>query len=121
MARVIVRIARQALIGALFASAALLGIASGIFFVYADDLPEISALDNYEPNTITRILSQDGRVVGEFATERRVVVAYDQISSRLREAIIAAEDQEFDQHFGLSIPRIVIALVKDMMERRKAA
>jgi penicillin-binding protein 1A len=121
VARIIVRIARQALLVALFAAAALLGTASGIFFVYAGDLPQISALDRYEPNTITRIHAADGRVVGEFATERRVVVGYDDISPRLRQAIIASEDQEFDQHFGLSVPRIIIALVKDVMERRKAA
>jgi penicillin-binding protein 1A len=36
------------------------------------------------------------------------------------QAIKAAEDSEFDQHFGLSIPRIVVTLVKDIVERRKA-
>lgn len=121
MARIIVRIAQQALLVSLFAVAVLLGAASGALFVYGGDLPQISALDNYAPNTITRILAADGQVVGEFATERRVVIGYDDISPRLRQAIIASEDQEFEQHFGLSIPRIVIALIKDVMERRKAA
>lgn len=121
MARIIVRIARQALLVSLFAIAAVLGAAGGALFVYGGDLPQISALDNYAPNTITRIIAADGKVVGEFATERRVVIGYDDISPRLRQAIIASEDQEFDQHFGLSIPRIVIALMKDVLERRKAA
>jgi penicillin-binding protein 1A len=121
VARVIVRIARQALLVVLFAGAALLGSVSGVLFVYGGDLPQISALDNYEPNTITRILSADGRVVGEFATERRVVIGYDDMSPRLRQAIIASEDQEFEKHVGLSVPRIVIALVKDILERRKAS
>jgi penicillin-binding protein 1A len=121
VARYVARIARQALIVVLFAVAALLGATSGVLFVFAGDLPQISALDDYAPNTITRILGDDGTVVGEFATERRVVIGYDQISPRLREAIIASEDQEFDRHFGLSIPRILIALMRDIMERRKAA
>jgi penicillin-binding protein 1A len=121
LARSVVRIARQAVIVVLFAVAALLGATSGVLFVFAGDLPQISALDDYAPSTITRILGDDGTVVGEFATERRVVIGYDQISPRLREAIIASEDQEFDRHFGLSIPRILIALMRDIMERRKAA
>src|SRR5690606_14476311 len=32
-----------------------------------------------------------------------------------------AEDANFEQHFGLSIPRIVMALVRDVIEMRKAA
>jgi penicillin-binding protein 1A len=121
VARVIVRLARQALLVALFVATGLLGAASGVLFVYAGDLPEISALDNYAPNTITRIEAADGTVVGEFATERRVVVGYDDISPRLREAIIASEDQGFNQHFGLSIQRIVLALARDVLERRLAS
>jgi penicillin-binding protein 1A len=121
VARIVVRIARQALLVALFVVTALLGALSGALFVYAGDLPQISALDDYAPNTITRILADDGQVVGEFATERRVIIGYDQIAPRLRQAILASEDREFDRHVGLSIQRIVIALVKDVMERRKAA
>ena len=121
MARIVVRLARQALLIALFAVAALLGTVSGVLFVYAGDLPQISALDDYAPNTITRIVADDGQVIGEFATERRVIIGYDQIAPRLREAILASEDREFDRHVGLSIQRIVMALVKDIVERRKAA
>ena len=57
------------------------------------------------------------RVVGEFAMQRREVIPYDAISPKLRQAIIAAEDDEFEQHFGLSIPRIVVTLMKDIAER----
>src|SRR4029079_6045966 len=54
------------------------------------------------------------------ATQRRVVITYDQISPLLRQAIIAAEDQTFDSHLGLSIPRIVVTAIKDVMHRRLA-
>lgn len=121
MSRFVVRVASNALLASLFVIAALAGAVSGVVFVFAGDLPQISALDDYAPNTITRVHAADGSVVGEFATERRVVIGYDQISPRLRQAIVAAEDKEFDEHFGLSIPRIAIALMKDIAERRKAA
>jgi len=117
----VIRIAKHAVLIALFAVAALLGTASGVVFVFAADLPQISALDDYAPNTITRVQARTGEVIGEFATERRVVVPYDRISPRLRQAIISAEDADFEKHVGLSIPRIVIALVRDFLEGRKAA
>jgi penicillin-binding protein 1A len=121
MARYIVRVARSAGIVFLFVIAAILGIASGVIFAYAGDLPQISALDDYAPSTISRVYGARGEVIGEFAIQRREVIAYEQIPTNLRQAILAAEDSEFEQHFGLSIPRIVVTLVKDIIERRKAA
>ena len=74
----------------------MLGVLSGVLFAYAGDLPQISALDNYTPSTITRVYAPTARSIGEFATQRRVVVGYDDITPMLRQAIIATEDAEFD-------------------------
>ena len=114
MAQYVIRYARRAGIVVLFIIAAAAGTLSGLLFAYADDLPQISALDNYAPNTITRVYAVDGEVIGEFAVQRRVVVGYNDISPLLRRAIVAAEDQDFDSHAGLSIPRIVVTLAKDI-------
>ena len=98
----------------------MLGIASGVLFAFADDGEKISALDDYAPSTITRVYGAQGDVVGEFAVQRREIIPYEAISPKLRQAILAAEDDDFEQHVGLSIPRIAVTLVKDIMERRKA-
>ncbi|HEY7290510.1 MAG TPA: PBP1A family penicillin-binding protein [Vicinamibacterales bacterium] len=120
MAHVVVRVARNAGIVALFVIAAMLGILSGVLFAYAGDLPQVSALDNYNPSTITRIFASDGRVVGEFATQRREVVGYDDINPLLRQAIIATEDADFDRHFGINMWRVAVAGVIDIVELRRA-
>ena len=120
MAHVVLRVARRAGLVALFLVAAVLGIVSGIVFAYAGDLPQIEALDDYTPNTITRVYAANGLVIGEFATERRVVVKYDDISPTLRQAIVSAEDAGFDRHFGISISRIVITAAEDVIKRRLA-
>src|SRR5438477_3362376 len=120
MTHVVVRVARNAGIVALFIMAALLGILSGVMFAFAGDLPQVSALDNYSPSTITRISASGGQVIGEFATQRRVVVGYDDINPLLRQAIIATEDAEFDRHFGVNIWRIFVAALTDILERRRA-
>ena len=103
---------------ALFLAAALFGTASGVMFAFIGDLPEIQALDDYSPSTITRVLARDGSVVGEYATERRQVITYDQIPEVLRHAIIAAEDGEFESHGGLRIGRILVTLANDIIYRR---
>src|SRR6266849_2186022 len=118
MPHVVIRVARNAGIVALFIVAAMLGILSGVLFAYAGDLPQVSALDNYSPSTITRIYSANGQVIGEFATQRRVVVGYDDINPVLRQAIIATEDADFDRHVGLNFWRIFAAAVIDVVARR---
>ncbi len=118
--RVVVRVARHFTLVLLFVLAAVLGSAAGVLVVYASDLPQISALDDYAPSTITRVHAAGGEVLGEFATQRRIVIGYDQISPLLRQAIFAAEDADFTSHMGLSITRIVVTLVKDILENKRA-
>jgi penicillin-binding protein 1A len=113
--RVVLRVARFAGIVVLFVVVALLGTLGGVLFAYAGDLPEITALDNYKPNTITRLMARDGQEIAQFATERRVVVTYDQIAPVLRQAIIAKEDADFEKHFGLSIWATGRAIVVDLL------
>src|SRR6188474_762658 len=86
--RLVLKVGFQAFLVLLFLIAAALGTLGGVLFAYADDLPEISALDNYRPNTITRLLARDGQEIGSFAVERRVVIGYDDMAPVLRQAII---------------------------------
>ena len=106
-------IQQAVLLGAL-ATAALLGALSGVLFAYSSDLPEIAELDRYIPGTITRIYAHGGELIGEFATERRFIIGYDEIPDVLRNAIIAAEDGDFFNHVGINIPRIIMTLLSNI-------
>jgi penicillin-binding protein 1A len=117
---IVLRVAKSATVVAAFIVVAVAGIASGLLFAYAGDLPQITALDNYNPSTITRLYSAQGQLIGEFATQRRVVVGYDDINPLLRNGIIATEDAEFEKHVGLNFKRIAIAAATDLIERRRA-
>jgi len=114
MSVVTIRLVRGVGIVALFVGAALLGIASGVVLAFVDDLPEITALDQYAPSTITRVLGRDGTSVGEFATERREVITADQIPQALRLAIMAVEDADFEGHIGVQPTRMIWAAVTDV-------
>ena len=65
--RVVIQVARQAGLIALFLMAALGGTLSGVLFAYMDDLPQISALDSYQPSTITRLAARGGQVIAGVA------------------------------------------------------
>lgn len=117
--RVVLRVATRAGIGALFVLTAVAGSVSGVLFAYADDVAEVSALDDYQPSTITRLVAGDGQLIGEFAAERRVVIGYDDMAPVLRQAILAAEDAEFESHFGIRPSRILVTAVRDTLNARR--
>jgi penicillin-binding protein 1A len=117
----VIRFAGHAGLAALFIAVALLGILSGVMFAYAGDLPLISELDDYAPSAITRVYASNGETIGEFAIERRLVIPYEDISPHLRNAIISAEDKDFNNHFGLSVSALLIRLGSDIVRRRMIA
>ncbi len=112
-------LARQATIVALFVLAAMLGILTGVLLAYAGDLPLVSSLDEYTPSTITRVLARDGRVIGEYATQRRVNLKYEEIPPLMRQAILAAEDAEFEHHIGIRPVRLLVTLAKNVLVQRR--
>ncbi len=120
MTHIVIRVAKNATIIAAFVIAALAGTATGVLFAYAGDLPQITALDNYSPSTITRVYSAQNQLIGEFATQRRIVVDYDDINPLLREGIIATEDADFERHVGINLWRMISATMTDILERRRA-
>ena len=119
--QLVIRFAGHAGLVALFIVVALLGVLSGVMFAYAGDLPQISALDHYAPSAITRVYARNGETLAEFAIERRLIIGYDDISPQLREAIISAEDKNFNNHFGLSVTAILARLANDVLHRRLAS
>jgi penicillin-binding protein 1A len=112
-------LARQATIVALFVIAAALGILTGVLVAYTGDLPQVSALDEYKPSTITRLHASDGRVIGEFATQRRVILKYEEIPALVRQAILAAEDAEFEHHIGIRPLRLLVTVVRNLVYERR--
>jgi penicillin-binding protein 1A len=112
-------LARQATIVALFVIAAALGILTGVLVAYTGDLPQVSALDEYKPSTITRLYARDGRVIGEFATQRRVILKYEEIPALMRQAILAAEDAEFEHHIGIRPLRLLVTVVRNLVYERR--
>jgi penicillin-binding protein 1A len=93
----------------------LIGMAIGGLYLYlGGDLPKITSLSEYRPPTITEVFSDDNRKIGEFYTERRIVIPLSQIPQTLKEAFIAAEDARFFKHKGIDFVSIVRAFFKNL-------
>ncbi|WP_341764221.1 penicillin-binding protein 1A [Candidatus Tisiphia endosymbiont of Beris chalybata] len=94
----------------------LIGISSvmALLYYYSQDLPDYSQLTNYYPNSVTRIYSQDGKLIEEYAFERRVFVPINSIPRLLIEAFIAAEDKNFYEHPGVDIISILRAAISNI-------
>ncbi len=108
--------------GVVLAFTAAIGIGAlvGLFLAYQSDLPQVSSLEDFEPNLITRVLAADGALLGEFSIERRVVVRFEDIPPSLRSAVVAVEDADFWSHLGINPWRIPGALLANLREGRRA-
>ncbi|MEL6585836.1 MAG: PBP1A family penicillin-binding protein [Pseudomonadota bacterium] len=106
-----------AVIGGLF-SAITLGVIAGaltigaILWMYGRDLPNHEQLAQYTPPTISRIYSGEGRLMDEFARERRLFASAEDIPDLVKQAFISAEDKNFYLHAGYD-PRGMIAAAVD--------
>jgi penicillin-binding protein 1A len=110
---------RQAKVIFVFVVAALAGVIGGVMFAYSPDLSAVATLDDYAPSTITRVYAAGGEEIWQFATERRVIIGYDDIPEVLRQAIISSEDASFFSHFGLDLRRTAITLIQNVMRQRR--
>lgn len=96
----------------------MFGLSVGaVIWIYGQDLPSHESLAQYTPPTISRIYSQEGRIIDEFAQERRLFTPADQIPDLVKEAFISAEDKNFYTHQGYD-PRGIAAAVIDAVKSR---
>ncbi len=81
---------------------------------YSEDLPDYQQLSDYRPPMITRLYAADGRLMAEYAREKRVFVPIGAVPRRLKQAFIAAEDRNFYEHPGIDFIGIARAVVTNL-------
>ena len=101
--------------GLLFAALTI----GGIFYMYSTDLPSHESLATYAPPTISRIYSAEGKIMDEFATERRLFVPIEDIPQMVKDAFVSAEDKHFYSHAGYDVMGMVAAFRDAVLSRGK--
>src|SRR5262245_22209063 len=82
---------------------------AGLLWHFSRELPDYSQLQDYEPAVMTRVHASDGRLLAEYAKERRLYLPIQAIPKSVINAFIAAEDKNFYEHNGLDFSGIARA------------
>src|SRR5512140_2933421 len=93
--------------------------AASVYAFLARGLPSIEWARHYRPPIVTTVWSGDEQLVGEFYDERRVVVPYEKIPKRLKQAVIASEDKEFFEHSGWSYTGLLRGIYQTYVRKNR--
>lgn len=81
-------------------------------------LPDIRTLEDYTPPISTRVFDAKGTQIAEFSIEKRALLPLNKIPVDLQNAVIAAEDDGFFTHWGISPKGIVRAALRNLRAGR---
>ncbi len=95
-------------------SAVLMGL-TAMHLYLGPALPSVDSLRDIRLQTPLRIYSSDGKLIGEFGEKRRTPVKFDEIPQTYIDALLAAEDDQFYSHSGVSITGLMRATSQLLM------
>ncbi len=86
-------------------------LAGGVAFerIFLSGLPDLARVEDYAPPLTSRVLDREGRPIGEFFEQRRILVPRDAIPELVKQAFVAGEDDQFYHHRGVDYVSILRA------------
>lgn len=92
-----------------------LTILLGLMYLYAEVSNSSDKIIHYKPKLTTRIYDKNEILLANiFEEHHRFYATYDEIPTRLIEALVAIEDTTFFEHYGINIEAIFRAIIKDI-------
>jgi penicillin-binding protein 1A len=95
----------------------ILGLAAAgwLYNLYDEIKHDIDVVINYSPKQSTQFFDRNGKLIANtFKDENREYVKYDDIPARIIEGLVAIEDTQFFEHFGINPDAISRAIMKDI-------
>jgi len=80
-----------------------------VFTFFSRDLPNIEIITEIKLTNPMRVYTKDEKLIGQFGTEKREIIRFEEIPKTLKNAIIAAEDGDFYQHSGVKLTSLLRA------------
>ena len=77
-------------------------------------LPDYKKLSNYQPPISSRVYSKDGKLIAEYAIEKRLFVPFESIPVKVINSFLSAEDKNFFEHPGIDAKGILRAIIKNI-------
>ena len=92
----------------------ILLFALSTLWYFSIGLPDYKKLSNYQPPISSRVYSEDGKLIAEYALEKRLFVPYESIPEKVINSFLSAEDKNFFSHPGIDAKGILRAIVKNI-------
>jgi penicillin-binding protein 1A len=100
---------------------ALVSTVFGMMMAVAQDLPDLEAQNEFRHARNSELVDDQGRKLAVLTgRDNRILVTSDQISSNVKRAVIAIEDQRFYEHKGVDYQGIARAVWEDVRRQRAA-
>ena len=91
------------------------GLVAIAILVTYPKLPSLDSLQHYQPKMPLTIYSADGEVIGIYGEQRREFTKIGDFPEVWRNAVIAAEDKRFYQHWGVDVWGVARAVVGNIV------
>ena len=91
-----------------------------IFFMFSalwyfsSGLPDYKKLAKYQPPVSSRVYAENGKLIAEYAIEKRLFIPYESIPKKLINSFLSAEDKNFFKHPGIDAKGILRAVIKNI-------
>ena len=105
----LIRLIKTSLISALIGTLLSIFLIGGGYFLLKPSLPEINLVDEDALQIPLKVYSADGVLIGEFGDQKRRTIEFKDIPENLKNAFLAAEDDQFFQHKGIRVPSLLRA------------
>ena len=94
--------------------ASLLVLVFSSFIYFSSGLPDYKKLANYQPPISSRVYSKDGKLLAEYAIEKRIFIPFDAVPNTVINSFLSAEDKNFFEHPGVDAKGILRAVIKNI-------
>ena len=84
----------------------------GTYIALKPDLPEINLVDESELQMPLKVYTKDGVLIGEFGEIKRRTTDYQNIPENIKNAFLAAEDDNFFNHQGISYTGLIRSFIR---------
>ncbi len=92
----------------------LLLFALSTLWYFSIGLPDYKKLSNYQPPISSRVYSENGKLIAEYAIEKRLFVPFESMPEKVINSFLSAEDKNFFQHPGVDVKGILRAIIKNI-------
>ena len=92
----------------------MLFLAFSTLWYFSIGLPDYKKLSNYQPPISSRVYSNNGKLIAEYALEKRLFIPFESVPKKIINSFLSSEDKNFFNHPGVDAKGILRALIKNL-------